>query len=66
MYRTKDDLQLKLTRQSGPPFFNLRESIAMIIYGFMKESKVCDKKIPISLSHLQNPPRKLQLTSECV
>ncbi|XP_044174005.1 uncharacterized protein LOC114974698 [Acropora millepora] len=39
MYRTKDDQQLKCTRQSGPPFFDLRESISMIFNGFMRESK---------------------------
>ena len=60
MYRTKDDLQLKRTRQSGPPFFDLRESISMIFNGFMRESKVCDRKTSISQSHLQNPPRKLE------
>ena len=48
MYRTTDDLLLKCTRQSGPPFFDLRESISMIFNGFMRESKVCDRKISFS------------------
>ncbi|XP_015757152.1 PREDICTED: uncharacterized protein LOC107336599 [Acropora digitifera] len=39
-YRTKDDQQLKCTRQSGSPFFDLRESISMIFNGFMRESKM--------------------------
>ena len=45
MYRTMDDQLLKCTRQSGPPFFDLRESISMIFNGFMRESKVCERKI---------------------
>ena len=45
MYRTKDDLRLKSTKQSGPPFFDLRESISIIFNGFIRESKVCDTKI---------------------
>ena len=51
MFRTKDDLQLKLARKSGPRFFNLRESISKIFEVFMRESKVCDRKISISKSH---------------
>ena len=48
MYRTKDDVQLKSTKQSGPPFFDLRESISIIFNGFIRESKVCDTKISFS------------------
>ncbi|XP_067034167.1 uncharacterized protein [Acropora muricata] len=39
MYRTKDDQQLKCTRQRGSPFLDLKESISMIFNGFMRESK---------------------------
>ena len=48
MNRTTDDQQLKYTGQSGPPFFDLRESISMIFNGFMRESKVCGRKISFS------------------
>ena len=47
MFRTKEDLQLKCARKSGPPFFDLRESISKIFNVFMRESKVCDRKISI-------------------
>ena len=40
MFRTKLDLELKLRRASGPPFFDLRESIANIIYEHVKEPEV--------------------------
>ena len=40
MFRTKLDLELKLRKDSGPPFFDLRESIANIINEHVKEPEV--------------------------
>ena len=40
MFRTKLDLELKLRRARGPPFFDLRESIANIIHEHVKEPEV--------------------------
>ena len=37
MFRTKLDLELRLRRASGPPFFDLRESITNIIHEHVKE-----------------------------
>ena len=41
MFRTHQDLELKAHAQSGPPFFALRASVTAILYGHMKDSKVC-------------------------
>ncbi|XP_027036472.1 uncharacterized protein LOC113665018 [Pocillopora damicornis] len=40
MFRTKLDLELKLRKDSGPPFFDLRESIANIIHEHVKEPEI--------------------------
>lgn len=40
MFRTKHDMDLKVKKQGGPPFYDLRESIVMIISGHIKEPKV--------------------------
>ena len=40
MFRTELDLELKLRRDGGPPFFDLRESIADIIHHHVKEPEV--------------------------
>ena len=40
MFRTKLDLELKSRKDSGPPFFDLRESIANIIHEHVKEPEV--------------------------
>lgn len=40
MFRTELDLELKLRRDGGPPFFYLRESIADIIHHHVKEPEV--------------------------
>ena len=40
MFRTKLDLELKSRKDSGPPFFDLRESITNIIHEHGKEPEV--------------------------
>ena len=40
MFRTRLDLELRLRRASGPPFFDLRESITNIIHEHVKEPEV--------------------------
>ena len=40
MFRTKLDLELKFGRGRGPPFFDLRESIAEIIRQHAMEPEV--------------------------
>ena len=40
MFSTKQDLELKSRRSSGPPFFDLRESISRILYEHIKDPKV--------------------------
>ena len=40
MFRTKLDLELKSRKDGGPPFFDLRESIAKIIREHVKEPEV--------------------------
>lgn len=41
MFRTKLDLKLKKQRKSGSPFFNLRETISMILQNHLSDPKVC-------------------------
>ena len=40
MFRTKLDLEWKMHRKSGSPFFDLRETISMILRGQVEEPKV--------------------------
>ena len=40
MFRTKLDLKLKKQRESGPPFFNLRETIAIILLNHVTDPEV--------------------------
>ena len=40
MFRTKLDLEWKMHRMSGSPFFDLRETISMILRGQVEEPKV--------------------------
>lgn len=41
MFRTKLDLELKKQIKSGSPFFNLRDSILIILKLCIDEPKVC-------------------------
>lgn len=41
MCRTKADFELKMQGKSGPPFFNLRETILVILLEHFSKSKVC-------------------------
>ena len=45
MFRTKQDWELKSRSSSGPPFFDLRESIARILYGHIKDQKVRQQEL---------------------
>lgn len=45
MFRTKQDWELKSRRSSGPPFFDLRESIASILYGHITDLKVRQEEL---------------------
>ena len=47
MFRTKLDLELKSQRKSGSPFFNLRESITMILSKQSDEPKVSFVLLPL-------------------
>lgn len=40
MFSTKQDLELKSRKSSGPPFFDLRESISRILYEHIKDPQV--------------------------
>ena len=40
MFRTKVDLDLKIQGRGGSPFFNLRETIAMILSGHVEQTEV--------------------------
>ena len=40
MFRTKSDHECKIARKGGSPFFDLRETIAMILWEHVKEPKV--------------------------
>ena len=54
MFRTKLDLELKSQGASGPPFFDLRESIVNIIHEHVKEPEVGMQKTHFSLSFLMH------------
>ena len=47
MFRTILDLKLKKQRESGSPFFNLRETIAMILLNHVRDPEVCLEAILI-------------------
>ena len=49
MFRTKLDLELKEQKQSGSPFFNLRDTIAIILKKHVDEPEVCVKVLLDSL-----------------
>lgn len=40
MFRTRLDQELKMQNSSGSPFYDLRESISMILNGHVKEPQV--------------------------
>ena len=52
MFRTKQDWELKSRRSSGPPFFDLRESIASILYGHITDPKVRQEELLLFLLNL--------------
>ena len=41
MFRTELDLELKEQDESGSPFFNLRDSIYIILSKHLEETEVC-------------------------
>lgn len=45
MFRTMLDLKLKEQRKSGSPFFNLRETISMILLNHVKNPEVCREEL---------------------
>ena len=45
MFRTKQDFELKSRRLSGPPFFDLRESISRILHGHIQDPKVRQEEL---------------------
>ena len=45
MFRTRLDQELKIQNSSGSPFFDLRESISMILNKHVKEPQVQLEKI---------------------
>ena len=47
MFRTKLDLELKSQGKSGSPFFNLRESITMILSKQSDEPRVSSVLFPL-------------------
>lgn len=47
MFRTKQDLELKSRNSGGPPFFDLRESIARILYGHIQDPKVRQEELHV-------------------
>ena len=47
MFRTKLDVELKSQVKSGSPFFNLRESITMILRKHSDEPRVSSVLLPL-------------------
>lgn len=47
MFRTKLDVELKSQVKSGSPFFNLRESIKMILSKHSDEPRVSSVLLPL-------------------
>ena len=56
MFRTKLDLELKQQIKSGSPFFNLRDSILVILKLSIDKPKVCIDSVTINLLKKRSIP----------